>query len=428
MASKRSQRKSRDKKGAQPDRRTQRTEAFEKRRARSRPIRRKGERKFEDFRVILDLPPRLTGILLELFAIEKVDWDLCMSVIRQHKVEMAKAAEIRDNRRLAYQQTFRSKGRGKGHRVIHVPNAALKDIQKKMLQRFLATVPVHSCRHANVAGASVLSNATRHQGAKAMFSIDVINAFPSVFRSRVRANLAVPLKHRLRTLYDLKLPDPDFEQLLDAVCDLVCYEDVLPQGTPTSPKLLDIVMLNLDREIWKLLQEHQTVDQSFVYTAWADDLTISSNLEIDEALRTAILTAMKKQGFIPHTRPDKTVYMSQGSARVPCVTGLVIHEGSIGMTPGKRSQMRARLHNLLQRSAWDESVVGEAAGLLGYIRSIYPPERVLPSNLRKLVGRAEDRMIAERAIRTGRQAAAITSNLPPGAQARVIAVISRAET
>jgi hypothetical protein len=183
----------------------------------------------------------------------------------------------------------------------------------------------------------------------------------------------------------------DFDFMLEALVDLVCLHDRLPQGPPTSPRILDIVCLKLDEDIWKILQKHATPFQKFRYTAYADDLTISSNGEILQELRDEVLEAIKGNGFFPHVRADKTKYMSPETGEVPVVNGLVLNQdGRITVAPRKIDQFRARLHQVLQKDGWDKEELGQLSGMLGFIRQVYPDR--LPSTIKNLVMRAEARI------------------------------------
>jgi hypothetical protein len=368
--------------------------------------RRRGEWKARDFIAVLELPERLAEVLRLLLHLDKATWDFALARIRQGE---------------AYREWAQPKGPGKGVRRFAAPCAELKVVQRAILDRFLRQISVHFCRHGNQLGSSIVTNAAHHAGfAKAVFSVDLIHAFPSVFRSRVRANLRGPLVHHLRQFagtsfteapeelrskLDKKKADRDsvltellrfdVDAMLEALVDLLVLHDRLPQGPPTSPRILDIVCMKLDKDVWELLAKGSTPLQRFRYTAWADDLTISSDDEIPEELRTAILDRIRLNGFIPHTREDKTKYFSRATGEVPVITGIAIHEdGRMTMVPRKVKQLRARLHYYLGILEWDEEARGVLAGTLGYIRQLYP--RKVPSTMRKEVERVEARLGIER--------------------------------
>lgn len=336
--------------------------------------RKRKEWKFQDFRVIFDLPERLSQYLREWLHLEKAEWDFCIDKLRQGK---------------PYTEWRKSKGKGKGFRYFAAPCDELKRVQRAILHRILMAIPVHFARHGNQPGSSILTNVQAHIGfAKAVFSIDIINAFPTVFRSRVKANLHKPFEFSLKQFAGVAFTDDDREKMLEAICDLVSWHDRLPQGPPTSPRLLDIVCMKMDQDIYRFLQENSTPFQSYRYTAWCDDLTISSDNEIPEEVRQKILELVKENGFIPHDRKDKTKYFSPETGEVPVVTGLVLNpDGRKTCVPDKVNQFRARLHGFLKLQNWSEEVLGQVNGTLGYIRQIYPAK--LPSKIRAYVEKIE---------------------------------------
>jgi len=195
----------------------------------------------------------------------------------------------------------------------------------------------------------------------------------------------------------VELNDDDKERMLEALVDLLAWRDRLPQGPPTSPRVLDIVCLKMDTEIYQMIQGNSTPFQEYCFTAYADDLAVSCNAEsMPEELRDSVLRIVRDNGFIPHTRKDKTEYFSPETGKVPVITGLVINStGRITIPPNKVNQLRSRLYNLLKKKEWDETDRGEAAGLVGgYIRQIYPDK--LPSKLATLVVQAEERFRLEK--------------------------------
>lgn len=355
-------------------------------------------RSYKDWRVILDLPERLAEPLRLLFQIEKSTWDFCLDKIRQEKkLEAEWRAKDEEHETkvykcsIVYKEWKKSKGAGKGFRHFAAPCDELKSIQRSILHRFLSQIPVHFCRHA-AKGSSIMTNARHHEGAYAVYSVDLVNAFPTVFRSRILANLNKPFNYALRQLSGLKFSSEDREMMLEAVADLLSLHDRLPQGPPTSPSILNLVCMKMDKEIFGLLQASSTAFQSYRYTAYADDLTISSDGEIPKELREAILKIIKDNGFIAHSRADKSKYFSPSIGELPVVTGLVINpDGRLTMAPRKVDQLRATLYQLHQIEDWDEHDVGKAAGTIGYIKSVYEG-RQPPSKLRKLVVATEARL------------------------------------
>lgn len=336
-----------------------------------------------DFAVVLELPERLAILLRLIFHLSKTEWDFALDKIRQKK---------------AYREWQKSKGPGKGFRKFCAPCAELKLVQRRILDNFLAQIPTHFIRHGCNPGSSILTNAKHHAGfAKAVFTIDLVNAFPSVFRSRVRGCLEPRLNFFLKqygSTIGEKMSREDKAKMLESVVDLLVFHDQLPQGPPTSPRILAIVCYSMDLALMEVASKNSTPFQSYRLTAYADNYTLSSNGEIPEEIQKELFEAIQKHGFHPHTRPDKCEYFSPATGKSPVITGLVTPydavDEKVTIAPNKVNQLRARLHQLLKKSEWSDEDRALAAGTIGFIREICRVK--LPSKLRKYVEQTEARL------------------------------------
>lgn len=368
----------------------------------ARTKRKKGSKEwvFKNFEAILVLPERLAQYLRLWLHLTKAQWDFMLDKLRQEKARESEWAGKDANKCkvykavIAYREWSKSKGRGKGRRYFTAPCDELKLAQKAILNQLLGQVPVHFCRHGYQRGSSILTNVTHHAGfAKTVFAVDIVNAYPSVYRSRVRACLSKPFEFGLRQFAGVSFSATDRKQLLESVVDLLVYKDRLPQGPPTSPRMFNIVCCKMDQALFELLERSGTPFQSYRLTIWADNIVISSDGEIPEELREKIVETIRQNGFFVHTRDDKMKYFSPETGEVPVVTGLVIgREGAVTMAPAKVNQLRGRLTRLCRTSEWDSQTRGEVAGILGFVRQVYPHGgRHLPSKLRDIVETTEKR-------------------------------------
>ncbi|MFZ6015703.1 MAG: reverse transcriptase-like protein [Patescibacteria group bacterium] len=350
--------------------------------------RRRKEWKFEDFKYILELPERLAVHLRTLLQLDNAAWTFALNRIKQGD---------------AYKEYSKSKGPGKGRRHFAVPCDELKLVQKAIDQKLLSQIPVHFSRHGYRLGSSIITNAEQHAGfAKSVLAIDIMNAYPSVYRSRIKANLRKPFIFILRQFQGREFSEDDIEYMLNALVDLVCLHDRLPEGPPTSPRLFNLVCMKMDKDIWEYCIKSGTPIQEYRYTAYSDNITISSNGEFPPGFKEKALEIIKENRFFPHDRTDKTRIMSPKTGEVPVVTGIVINaDGRLTMAPRKLNQLRARLHHYLGMPAWTHEDFGRAQATLAYIRLIYP--RKLPSRIRdhaeQISSRIEDRRSASLAKR-----------------------------
>ena len=154
-----------------------------------------------------------------------------------------------------------------GSRVIFAPIKQLKSILHycNILLQSLYAAP--ECVTGFVPGKSIVDNAERHLGMEYVFNTDLKDFFPSVSNNRIKSTL--------------KLPPYCFnDEIAGAISGLCCTEVVvngkkrwvLPQGSPCSPVLTNIVCRSLD---WKLNGLARRF--GLEYSRYADDITFSSH-------------------------------------------------------------------------------------------------------------------------------------------------------
>ena len=148
-----------------------------------------------------------------------------------------------------------------GRRTIHHPARALKAIQRWLLREVLYQWPVHPSAHAYEIGRNIRSNAAVHLGARYVLRIDLRDFFPSLDSSDIE---------EYWTRHPSTVPDwtePDMQWFLR----IVCRNGVLTVGAPTSPRLSNVLCLEVDRAISALCEQHGAA-----YSRYADDLFFST--------------------------------------------------------------------------------------------------------------------------------------------------------
>lgn len=153
-----------------------------------------------------------------------------------------------------------SKKNGK-QRVIAAPNDRLKLLQKRLANILVEIYRPKRAVHAFTSEKSIVTNARPHLRKKNILKIDLENFFPSIHFGRVR--------NFFQTVFQFP---QDVATTLARIC---CYKGALPQGTPTSPILSNMICLRLDGQLNRLAH-----DCRCSYTRYADDITFSTNEEI----------------------------------------------------------------------------------------------------------------------------------------------------
>lgn len=165
-------------------------------------------------------------------------------------------------------RTFQIKKKDGGSRTIKAPTKQLSLLQYRLsllltdCAREIAerNPRFQSASHGFSKGRTIVSNAKPHQRRRYVFNIDIEEFFGSINFGRVRGFF---IKDRNFTLSP---------EVATVIAQIVCHENALPQGSPCSPIISNLVANILDARLLKLAkQEHCT------YTRYADDLTFSTN-------------------------------------------------------------------------------------------------------------------------------------------------------
>lgn len=285
---------------------------------------------------------------------------LLADVLVWPKEKIKKAYDLRN-----YYKVIRKLKKDGSYRIIHKPNSTLKEFQKRLLKYFLYRIPLDNdlIIKGSRPGSSYIWNAKSHSDKNTMFvlRLDLEDAFPSVKKEYLQsilrkilfeeveayeANkicmwpLTWPLFSIKRVRWFRKLLK-DFPQLnlfygdpkeilndfAELVISLVTYRGNLPQGTPTSPYLLNIVFhySGLIKKIYQFLWDNEIFvsgsDISQVlFSVYVDDFTISSSKPIPKSVIDGIVQIIEQESPFRVNR-NKTLYFKRNRI-APMITGL----------------------------------------------------------------------------------------------------------
>lgn len=145
-----------------------------------------------------------------------------------------------------------------GARRITAPISPLKILQRKLcfvLSRIVE--PKIGC-HGYVLNRSIRTNALEHSGKHYIFTIDLLNFFPSINFGRVRGLFMAP---------PFKLND----KVATVLAQLCTHENSLPQGAPTSPVISNLICRKMDQQLNRLARKY-----GCNYSRYADDISFST--------------------------------------------------------------------------------------------------------------------------------------------------------
>ena len=257
----------------------------------------------------------------------------------------------------------------KKFREIDAPDPILKNYQtylKNTIEFILHTLP-HNAAHAYVQNRSIKTALEIHQKNKSKWflKLDLKDFFPSHNKEYITKTL--------KQIYPFAFmfDDDKYKEFINNMIDYALLNNKLPQGTPLSPTLTNILMVPIDYQISK---EINNIDNTYyVYTRYADDLLISSKYKFDYKLITNIIHNI----FIKNNTPfkintEKTRFGSSSGKNWNL--GLMLNkDNKITIGHKNNQKMRAMLnsfcHNYATYSVEEKQHI---QGLLAYYKSIEP--------------------------------------------------------
>ena len=242
-----------------------------------------------------------------------------------------------------------------GKRRIKAPTDQLKQLQRR-LASILNKCFEETCRrskhkrslsHGFRKDHSIISNANKHKNKRHVFNVDLQDFFPSINFGRVRGFLIKNAHFNL---------DP---KVATVIAQIACHDNELPQGSPCSPIISNLIGHLLDVRMVNLAKKTKCT-----YSRYADDLTFSTNRkEFPEKIAIkingndnewisgkALKKEIKKVGF---TINEKKTSLQYKTAR-QITTGLVVNK-KVNIKKEYYKQARSMCHALFQ---YDEFYLG----------------------------------------------------------------------
>jgi RNA-directed DNA polymerase len=243
-----------------------------------------------------------------------------------------------------------------GARIIYHPSRELKLLQTWIAHNIFGLFPVHGCAHAYVRGRSIADNAKIHQRKKYLLKIDFVDFFHSITARDIQL---------LLDANSSTLPMPLSPEDHRFILSIICKDDRLTIGAPSSPVVSNVVMYAFD-------QQWAAWDRSVLYTRYADDLFFSTDTP---DLLSALLAALRRDlamRISPRLRinESKTVFTSWKRRRL--VTGLVLtSKGEISLGRRQKRYIRSLVQKYRMRIL-DRDGADYLRGFLAYALSVDP--------------------------------------------------------
>lgn len=260
-----------------------------------------------------------------------------------------------------------------GTRHIAAPKTQLKAAQRQILEQILQNVEISGQAHGFIKSRSVLTSAKTHNTSPGLLiNIDLENFFPTITFERVRG------------LYQSFGYSGYISSLLAMICTycermpleikgeikyIKTSDRILPQGSPASPMITNIICRSMDKRINGLCKKY-----GITYTRYADDMSFSytgdtSNFAIGRFLNS-INTIIEAEGF--HMKKEKTHILRKNNRQY--ITGIVINNEEIGVPKKWVKILKASIHNAqkLKDSGGCVSshTIQEISGKIAWLKSV----------------------------------------------------------
>lgn len=266
--------------------------------------------------------------------------------------------------------TFHIPKKSGGLRKIDAPNAELMDALRRLKTIFEEDFHAlyHTSAFAYVKNRSTLDAVKRHQANESKWfgKYDLSNFFGSTTLEYVMYmfSMVFPfsevMKHEIGR-----------NMLRDAL-ELAFLDGVLPQGTPLSPLITNVMMIPVDYKLANTFREYN--HQRFVYTRYADDFLISSKYQFSFREIESTIVSILSEFNAPFTiKSEKTRYGS--SAGSNWNLGVMLNkDNEITVGYKKKRQFQAMLTSYVKDRQngrpWDKYDIQVMEGLRNYYRMV----------------------------------------------------------
>ena len=267
-------------------------------------------------------------------------WDVSPSQISFHA--------FHSDKKTAYRVSNIPRRNGRARR-IEQPSQPLKYIQRLIHESLTKMYGPHPAVHGFVANKSIVTNAQEHLGCRYVLNLDLSDFFPSITRKRIYGRL-------IAEPYSL---DSNVANIISSLATNAFSQ--LPQGSPSSPVLANIVASEMDSELAELCGNLHCW-----YTRYADDITISttrremspriarypSALGTGQAIIGDSLSGLiEKHGFAINHR--KTRLQSYWTRQV--CTGLVVNGNKVAIQRSYIRRLRSLIHHW-KMNGWQDAI------------------------------------------------------------------------
>jgi RNA-directed DNA polymerase len=261
-----------------------------------------------------------------------------------------------------------------GERIISAPMPHLKQAQYWILKNILNKIELHEAAHGFRPQRSIITNAAPHVGAHVVINFDLKDFFPSISYKRVKGLFqSFGYSEASATIFALICTAAEYEtvELDGKIYYLALDERHLPQGSPASPAITNLLCRRLDRRLQGMAEK-----MAFTYTRYADDLTFSASGNSDRYICNILKrteSIVTHEGFTINQSKTKILRNSRQQE----VTGVVVNQ-KLNIDRKTLKRFRATLHQIekdgLEGKSWGHSknLISAITGFANFVVMVNP--------------------------------------------------------
>lgn len=255
---------------------------------------------------------------------------------------------ITRNKHRYYRSRPEPKSSGNGVRELNIPEKRLKVLLKN-LNDILQKLDLPNFLQGGIRGRSNISNAKLHKNASTVLNLDITDFFPSVTKNMIYMVFRDSLGCS--------------SEVATLIAELSTYKNRLPQGSPASSMIANVVLLKAGKRLEGLATAHDSE-----YGQYIDDCTLSGPAYL-EKMKSLAVRILQEEGFA--SNPDKLLVRHRDAEQV--VTGVRLDGGVCLTTKHKQG-----IDEDFERIEHDLSATGEVSitdinslkGKIGYARQL----------------------------------------------------------
>ena len=272
--------------------------------------------------------------------------------------------------RASLYHTFHIPKSSGGLRRIDAPQPELMNALRELKTLFETHMFAlyHTTAFAYVRGRSTIDALKRHQRNESKWFLKL--DFADFFGSTTPA-FVLDMMSRLFPFSEITKYPVGRNELQKAL-SLCFLNNGLPQGTPISPFITNVMMIAIDHKISNSLRNFD--NRRFVYTRYADDLLISCKIDFNkDKVQKFVMDTLAEFNAPFSIKPEKTRYGS--SAGRNWNLGLMLNnDNEITIGHKRKKQFKAMLDNYMRDrksdNRWSLNDIQVLSGLISYYRMV----------------------------------------------------------